>query len=153
MTPLDFYAERDAETDSWERSHPDRALIEPVRLNCWRVMLPGGETHVVELERENGAYTGECDCKGWDRDDDASPCAHLCAVRRADYDNEHGLAETTDTYGQPIRVVDPDEVVRGVLLARNPEPDTTFSIISTAIYPPNTIAASRRNAVSVSRSK
>lgn len=108
--PLDFYGERDAESQSWTRADPDAALIEPVALNKWRVMLPGGQPHRVALTAERGAYEGECDCKGFEyRDADDSPCAHLCTVRRADYDNEHGLAEVTDTYGEPVRVVNVEQ--------------------------------------------
>lgn len=108
--PLDFYAERDAETASWQRADPDAALIEPVACNEWRVMLPEGSAHVVRLKHERGAYEGTCDCKGFEyRDSDESPCAHLCTVRRAHYDNEHGLASVTDTYGQEVRILDVDE--------------------------------------------
>ena len=110
MTPLDFQRVRDAESDSWTRSHPDRALIEPQALGEWLVMLPGGEPHVVALERDHGALVGECDCKGFEyRDTDDTPCAHLCAIRRAAWDNETGLSETTDTYGEPIRLVDVEQ--------------------------------------------
>lgn len=108
--PLDFRGERDRESDSWARSHPDDALIEPIAWNQWRVMLPGGSPHVVTLKAENGAYSGRCDCKGFEfRDEPDSPCAHLCAIRRAHYDNTHNLASVTDTLGNEVRIIDADQ--------------------------------------------
>jgi hypothetical protein len=103
--PLDFRAERNGRTASWERAAPEAALLEPVGWDEWRVLLPdGGDVHLVQLERDHGAFLGACDCKGWEyRDDPESPCAHLCTLRQAEFGHD------TDTYGQRVRVLDVDE--------------------------------------------
>jgi hypothetical protein len=103
--PLDFRAERDARTASWERAAPSEALIERTAWNEWRVLLPDGDdVHEVRLERDHGAFGGECDCKGWEfRDDPESPCAHLCTLRQAEFGHDH------DARGNRIRVLDATE--------------------------------------------
>ena len=102
---LDFRAEAEASSTSWERADPDRALIERRAWNEWAVLLPDGEgAHVCRLERDHRAYVGECDCWGFrDRDDPESPCAHLCALRQAEF------GDHKDVYGNRVRVLDADE--------------------------------------------
>jgi len=61
VTPLDFSAQRDANSESFERADPVAALIERVAWNRWLVTLPDGDdAHEVRLERDHGAYVGEC---------------------------------------------------------------------------------------------
>jgi len=82
---LDFRAERDRETESWERADPNAALIErPARFAYW-VMLKGGDAHLVALAHEGGRYIGRCDCAGFEYHD--GPCAHLCTLRKAEFVN------------------------------------------------------------------
>ena len=66
-------------------------------------------THIVQLHRDHGAYVGHCeehpsgeDCPGFAYHD--GPCAHLCAVRRADFGN------LLDDKGQPVRIFDLESV-------------------------------------------
>jgi hypothetical protein len=103
--PLDFRWEADAGSTSWKRGAPGRALIERRSWNEWAVFLPDGEdSHVVRLERDHGAYVGECDCWGFrGRDDPESPCAHLCTLRQA----ESGHYDDVD--GNRVRILDADE--------------------------------------------
>lgn len=61
MTPLDFKHERDESTTSWRRAEPHVALIERTAWNYWLVTLPDGDhAHDVRLERDHGAYVGDC---------------------------------------------------------------------------------------------
>ena len=109
--PIDFEAERDRDSSSWERACEQPVLIERVAWDRWIVTLADSEdTHLVQLHRDHGAYLGHCtvaeadeECPGWKYHD--GPCAHLCAVRRAEFGNR------TDTHGQPIRVFDIEAVV------------------------------------------
>jgi len=103
MTYLDFQREADERTTSWERADPRAALVEKVDEITFRVMLQdGASSHSVNYARERGAYVGQCDCKGWDyRDEEDSPCAHLCVLRKAEF------IRATDTNDQPIQAVDP----------------------------------------------
>ncbi|MCD2199098.1 hypothetical protein LPA44_04185 [Halobacterium sp. KA-4] len=96
--PLDFLSERDDHTGSWTRGDPDDALIESLNRYGWVVTLPDGDTHECALARERGAYVGWCDCDGYRYHD--GPCAHLCALRKADFVNDH------DVEDQPIRIPD-----------------------------------------------
>jgi len=94
---LDFEAERDDETTSWERGDGLAALIERASTYGWRVTLPGGtDAHSVALADESGAFVGWCDCKGYEFN--VGPCAHLCALRKAAYVH----ARTTD--GERVRI-------------------------------------------------
>lgn len=81
--PLDFLSERDDHTSSWTRGDPADALIESRSRYGWLVTLPDGEPHECALARERGAYVGWCDCDGYRYHD--GPCAHLCALRKADF--------------------------------------------------------------------
>lgn len=101
--PLAFEAEQQAHGDSWERAAPETALIERQSWNEWLVTLPGGTAHEVQLERDHGAFIGECDCKGFEFRDLGSPCAHLCTVRKA------AFGHYTDVRGRRVRILDPDE--------------------------------------------
>ena len=99
---LDFEVEVESQSTSWERADPDGALIERTGPTEFRVMLPGGEVHTCHYGTERGGHVGYCDCKGWEyRDDDASPCAHLCTLRQAEFigdradDGERITAEST----------------------------------------------------------
>lgn len=91
MTPLDFATERDDRTASWRRADPRTALTERTAWNRWVVTLPDGEhAHDVRLERDHGAYVGECYTPDGDEREPCpgnayhdSPCAHLCTVRKA----------------------------------------------------------------------
>lgn len=105
-TPLDFLTERDDHTDSWTRSDPADALIEPLNRYGWKVTLPGGSAHRLALAREHGAWVGWCDCKGYQYGDDGSPCAHLCAVRRAHWTAQELPNDPArlDTTGEPVHV-------------------------------------------------
>ena len=112
MTPLDFETGRDEQTESWRRADLRAALIERVAWNRWRVTLPDGEnTHQVCLERDHGAFVGECyTLDGDDRDacpGDAyhdGPCAHLCTVRKA------AFGEMTDVRDERVHVFDSEDV-------------------------------------------
>jgi hypothetical protein len=99
MTPLEFEHERDQETESWARADPRAALIERRAWNRWLVTLPGGDTHLCRLEREHGAYLGDCDCAGFEFHD--GPCAHLCTLRKAEF-----LGESVTTTGHPVETFD-----------------------------------------------
>lgn len=96
MTPvvLNFEAERDRESTSFDRADPTAALIEQQHEHAWTVSLPDGEgTHRVVLGLENGSYTGGCSCDGFEYHD--GPCAHLCTIRKAaaiGYPDVHGTA-------------------------------------------------------------
>lgn len=89
--PLDFLAERDDQTRSWQRGDPDEALIESLNRFGWLVTLPDGDAHRCALAREHGAYVGWCDCNGYQYHD--GPCAHLCALRKADFIHAHDLED------------------------------------------------------------
>lgn len=107
--PLNFQTVREDGSASWRRGHPDHVDdVATLSLNRWRIRLDGGSPHVVRLERERGAYSGACDCEWFQtyRDDESRPCAHLCAIRRATWEHEHGWEPVTDDTGQPVRVVD-----------------------------------------------
>jgi hypothetical protein len=97
VTPLDFQAEIEAATTSWERADPTAALVEHVDGATWRVLLPGGSAHHVDFVTERGAYAGRCDCEAWTYGDTGVPCAHLCTLRKAEFGN----VESDD--GEPIR--------------------------------------------------
>ncbi|WP_205596838.1 hypothetical protein [Halostella salina] len=102
---LDFRAERDRRTESWERADPSEALIERASRFAYRVMLKGGDAHLVALAYEEGRYVGRCDCKGFEYHD--GPCAHLCTLRKAEFidavdveyvdslDDQHAAAQGT----------------------------------------------------------
>jgi hypothetical protein len=109
---LDFEAERDAGTDSWQRASRE-ALIERTAWNKWRVTLPDGEdAHEVRLERDHGALVGECIvldeadepelCPGFRWHE--GPCAHLCTVRKA------AFVRLDDARGEPVVIVDREDV-------------------------------------------
>ncbi|WP_254830179.1 SWIM zinc finger family protein [Haloglomus salinum] len=77
--PFEFREEADERSTSWERADPDRALIERRAWNEWALLLPDGEeAHRCRLERDHGAYVGECDCPGYEYHD--GPCAHTCTL-------------------------------------------------------------------------
>lgn len=115
MTYLDFRAEADAGTTSWERADPSQALIERTSPVDYRVMLRDGQSvHTVTYGRERGARVGSCDCKGFEfRDDDASPCAHLCVLRKAEF------VGALDVTGHAVESVDTAALLDGA----EPEPE------------------------------
>lgn len=102
---LDFRAERDSQSRSWERADPGSALIERFGRFGYKVMLPGGSVHYVALARDDDAWIGRCDCRGFEHH--AGPCAHLCTLRKgafidevtvesvAGLDDEHAAAQAT----------------------------------------------------------
>jgi len=102
---LDFRAERDRETESWERADPSKALIEHTSRFAYWVMLKGGDAHLVALAHEEDRYVGRCDCRGFEYHD--GPCAHLCTLRKAEFidavdvehvdslDDQHAAAQGT----------------------------------------------------------
>ncbi|WP_435358431.1 hypothetical protein [Haloarchaeobius sp. DFWS5] len=112
-TVLDFEAERDRNSQSWQRADPDAALIEPLNRYGWRVLLPDGDqVHHVMLALEDGEYIGRCHtfvdgkltvCDGHHygqiRGDSTPECAHLCTIRKADFGDP-----TDDLHDQPITV-------------------------------------------------
>jgi len=101
MPFLDFTEEAHADSTSWQRADPDAALIERCGPTTYRVMLPGGDVHECNFATERGGHVGSCDCKGFQyRDDDASPCAHLCTLRQAEF-----IGDDADD-GQPVEAVD-----------------------------------------------
>jgi hypothetical protein len=101
MPFLDFVEECHADSTSWERADPDAALIERCGPTTYRVMLPGGNVHECDYGTERGGHVGSCDCRGFQyRDDDASPCAHLCTLRQAEF-----IGDDADD-GQPVEAVD-----------------------------------------------
>lgn len=111
--PLNFRAERDTQTGSWERADPTEALIERTNDEAgFCVTLRGGSTHTVTYEKRDGSYRGRCDCKGWQyRDDPHSPCAHLCVLRQAEW-SQQAFAHDPDTHttdGQPVRPTQHDD--------------------------------------------
>jgi hypothetical protein len=98
---LDFEAERDRDSTSFDRADPTAALIEQKHLHAWTVSLPDGEgTHRVVLGLEDGFYTGGCTCDGFEYHD--GPCAHLCTIRKA---HEIGYPDVNGTAVQ-IQAVD-----------------------------------------------
>jgi hypothetical protein len=100
--PLNFRAERGS--TSWERADATAALIERCNPYGYIVTLPDGQVHTVTYARDDGAYVGRCDCKGWEyRDDPHSPCTHLATLRKAEF------AGMDDVGGRPITAVDPDD--------------------------------------------
>lgn len=102
---LDFRGEADRGSTSWRRADPGRAFIQRRAWNEWAAFLPdGGDAHEVRLERDHGAYVGECDCWGFrDRDRPESPCAHLCTLRQAEFGHYE------DVNGNRVRILDADE--------------------------------------------
>lgn len=107
MTPLDFASERDEASTSWERANPTAALIEQIAWDRWLVTLRSGSTHEVRLERDHGAFIGECDCGDFryrNGGSSSSPCAHLCTLRKADF------GSVADTRGRPVRILDENDV-------------------------------------------
>jgi hypothetical protein len=93
---LDFEAARDAQTTSWERADPRRALIERWGRYGYLVTLPGGSAHFCALGRRNGELRGFCKCKGFRHH--SGPCAHLCTVRKAAY------VDMEAVNGEPIEI-------------------------------------------------
>lgn len=86
MPFLDFQTEVDSQSTSWKRADPAAALIERTGPTEYLVMLPGGSVHTCHYGTEREGHVGYCDCKGWEyRDDDSSPCAHLCTLRQAEF--------------------------------------------------------------------
>jgi len=115
MTPLDFAAERDESTASWQRADPTAALIERIAWDTWLVTLPdsdNGTTYEVSLHRDHGALMGECEvrdeaderCPARKYNDASKPCAHLCTVYQATLFND------PDERGQPVEVFSVDDV-------------------------------------------
>jgi hypothetical protein len=110
--PLDFAAKRDSGSKSWTRADPTAALIERVAWNRWLVMLPDGDdAHEVQLERDHGAYVGDCEvretgeqCPGRKYNDESEPCAHLCTIRKA------AFVGIEDQAGEPVQIFDRDDV-------------------------------------------
>jgi hypothetical protein len=110
LNPLDFERERDQATGSWERACSEPVLVERIAWDQWLVTFRDSEdTHRVRLHRDHGAYLGECavhpggeDCPGFAYHE--GPCAHLCAIRRADFGN------LVDDKGQPVRIFDVEAV-------------------------------------------
>ncbi|MFB6179555.1 MAG: hypothetical protein ABEI77_07530 [Halorientalis sp.] len=110
--PLDFKRERERETGSWQRACEEPHLIERVAWDRWLVFFRDSEdAHLVRLHRDHGAYLGGCEidktgeeCPGFAYHDGA--CAHLCAVRRADFGN------LLDVRGQPVRIFDMEAVAQ-----------------------------------------
>ena len=83
-------------TTSWNRAHPDNALIERIGDHSFVVTLKDGCSHHEcrwKVGDEN-EYRGTCDCKGFQYND--GPCAHLCTLRKAYF------IGATDNNGQPI---------------------------------------------------
>ena len=75
----------------------------------YTVTLTGGNPHHVVYGRERGAYVGWCDCKGFEyRDDEGSPCAHLCALRKAEWSHNNlgNDPAAYDVQGEPIEAGD-----------------------------------------------
>lgn len=79
---VDFTAERDRASTSWQRADGVGALIESTDHPAeWIVCLHGGNAHTVRLWRRGDEFVGWCDCNGFEYHD--GPCAHLCTVRQA----------------------------------------------------------------------
>lgn len=94
---LDFEAERDAVTTSWERADPTEALIERWGRYGYLVTLLGGDAHFCAIgRRRDGEFIGWCRCKGYRYHD--GPCAHLCTVRKAAF----GDLEAVN--GEPVEI-------------------------------------------------
>ena len=112
MTPLDFAAQREANSASFERADADAALIERIAWDTWLVTLPDGEdVHEVSLHRDHGAFVGECEiretgeqCPARKYRDADKPCAHLCTIRKALTFNDEADDGTT------IEVFERDDV-------------------------------------------
>ena len=100
---LDFEAERDEQTSSFERADPVAALIEQRREHVWTVSLPDGDgTHSVVLIEEAGEFVGRCSCDGFEFHD--GPCAHLITIRKG------AVVPDSDVNGTPIRIRSVDAV-------------------------------------------
>ncbi|GGM69367.1 hypothetical protein J2752_001960 [Halarchaeum rubridurum] len=101
MTYLDFASVRDADSTSWTRANPDRALIEQRGPTTFIVMLrDGAAAHDVTYGLERGARVGFCDCDGYKYSDESVPCAHLCVLRKAEF------IGATSVDGERIEAVD-----------------------------------------------
>jgi hypothetical protein len=85
--PVDFTAERDTRSTSWERAAPMDPGTEIRRLNrhAWLLQLPDGNPHVAVLVRGQDWFEGWCDCQGFEYSD--GPCAHLCTLRQGAFVN------------------------------------------------------------------
>lgn len=83
---VDFLTERDDGTSSWQRASTETARVRYVSPTVYVVALDGGRHLCTLHETPQGFYRGACDCKGWEYND--GPCAHLCALRMADYVHE-----------------------------------------------------------------
>ena len=108
MTPLDFAAKRDGGSDSWRRADPTAALIERVAYNRFLVTLPDSKaTHEVQLERDHGAFTGDCRHpeEGVDYADQ-----ERCPARKYNDGSDDGTT---------IEVFERDDVEIGVILVGN----------------------------------
>lgn len=101
---LDFEAERDADTTSWERAQPDDALIERWGRYGYLVTLPGGEAHFCAIGQRpgGGEFIGWCRCKGFSYHD--GPCAHLCTIRKADWHASNLGGTIEGVGGEPIEI-------------------------------------------------
>lgn len=83
---LDFEGVREQFPNRWDRADPRDALIERRNAHGWTVWLTdGADPHGVALCRDGDQFIGRCDCDGFCYHD--GPCAHLCAVRKADVVN------------------------------------------------------------------
>jgi len=112
MPYLDFRGEAHVDSTSWQRADPDAALIERTGPTEWLVTLPGGSAHRCRYGLERGGRVGYCDCEGFRfRDDDASPCAHLCTLRQADF------IDGEDVRGQRVEAVDTFEEIEREIVA------------------------------------
>jgi len=128
--PLDFRAERDADSTSWDRADPVDALIGSPGALTWLVTLPGGECHRVALWFDpsalngHGSYVGACNCKAWQYHSGDEriryPCAHLCTLRQAAVTNERFTE-----HGEPVRIREHERTERKTTLdAADAEPVT-----------------------------
>lgn len=87
---LDFESEQRRQSTSWERADARQASIEAIGTYGYRVSLPDSDNeHVVAIGKREGLYVGYCECRGFEYN--PGPCAHLCALRKADYLGEHGV--------------------------------------------------------------
>jgi hypothetical protein len=119
--PLEFDLVREEYPDRWHRARhgAEAALVERVAWDGWIVTLPDGDPWLVRLRSDHGAFLGTCKappdaerehdhCPGNEWHD--GPCAHLCAIRYADWCNREGIERITDTRGQQIVIHDEAEV-------------------------------------------
>jgi len=82
---LDFESVRDGGSESWERARlaDDAILLQTAESEFVVNLADGASSHVCEIEERADGYYGRCDCDAFGYGH--HECAHLCALRKADF--------------------------------------------------------------------